>query len=471
MKILLIVPPEKNMIVSNTPSIVDEEQGFFPHLGVMYMASFLRENTDHKVRILDTIVNRYDYKDIERELTKYNPDVVGIPALTFNIIDTLKVAALSKKVNNECKIILGGPHVNLFPNETITQKNIDFLVLGEGEITFTELVDSLNNKTPLKKVKGVVFKEGGKIIKTEPRPLINDLDNLPFPARDLTQYKKYYSLLAKRSPITTMFTSRGCPYKCVFCDRPHLGKVFRARSAENVFEEMKECVRMGIHEIAIYDDTFTVDKKRVNDLCNLIIKNKLDVSWDIRARVDTIDKGLLRLLYKAGCERIHFGVEAGTQKILNNLRKGITIEQVTKAFRWSRQVGITTLAYFIIGSPGETLKEINQTFNFALKIRPDYLHLSAMTPFPGTELYRVGLQKGIIKKDYWKEFASNPSKDFKAPFWTENLSEKQLAHLLIKGYKKFYTRPSYIIKSLLKIRTFEEFKKKAKAGIKVISMR
>ena len=160
----------------------------------------------------------------------------------------------------------------------------------------------------LKNVKGIVFKDRNKVINTGLRPLIMDLDKIPFPARTLTPYKKYSSLFAKRTPITTMETSRGCPYKCIFCDRPHLGKMFRARSPKNVADEIEECVNLGIKEILIYDDTFTINRKRVVDICNEIITRKLDISWDIRARVNTVDSELLNLMKKAGCEKIHYCV-------------------------------------------------------------------------------------------------------------------------------------------------------------------
>jgi radical SAM superfamily enzyme YgiQ (UPF0313 family) len=247
----------------------------------------------------------------------------------------------------------------------------------------------------------LVFIDDDNIINTGNRPLIGDLDSMPFPARDLVPYKKYTSLLATSSVVTTMFTSRGCPYKCSFCDRPHLGSVFRYRSAEDVVAEMEECIRMGIGEILIYDDTFTVNRQRVMDICNLILKKRLKFRWDIRARVNTVDFEMLKLLKKAGCERIHYGVESGNQGILNILKKGITLEQVRKAFRMTKKVGISTLGYFMIGSPSETRETIMQTINFAIEIGADFAHFTITTPFPGTELYRDALKKGLIKTEVW----------------------------------------------------------------------
>ena len=192
----------------------------------------------------------------------------------------------------------------------------------------------------LKKVRGLVFKDGGEVINTGAPPLVDDLDSLPFPARDLTPYMKYYSLIAKTQPVTTMITSRGCPYRCLFCDRPHLGKRFRPRTAMNVVDEMEQCVGMGIREFLIYDDTFTVNRKRVLDICSEIKRRGLGIGWDVRARVDTITPDMLAAMKDAGCDRIHYGVESGSPEIIETLRKGITIEQVRRVFRQTKDAGI-----------------------------------------------------------------------------------------------------------------------------------
>jgi radical SAM superfamily enzyme YgiQ (UPF0313 family) len=268
-----------------------------------------------------------------------------------------------------------------------------------------------------------------------------------------------------------MFTSRGCPYQCAFCDRPHLGKVFRSRSAKNVVDELEECIRMGIEEFLFYDDTFTVNKKRVIDICNDIVERKLNIGWDIRARVDTINEDVIKHLKKAGCQGIHYGIEAGTEKILKALNKGITIDKAKNVFDLTRKYKIPILAYFMIGSPGETKDDIYTTFEVIKKLNPDFVHMTILTPFPGTKIYYEGLEKGIIEKDYWREFARNPSNDFTPPHWGEFFSREELNQLLIEGYQKFYIRPSYVLKSILKVRTLGEFKKKAMAGLKVFGMK
>ncbi|MEW6619424.1 MAG: radical SAM protein [bacterium] len=469
MKILLINPPAKYTLKGNNPSIIDEERGYNPPLGLLYIAGYLEKRTSHQVKILDSQVEGINYDELESKIRQTNPDVVGMTTMTFTLIDVLKTAKLIKNISKEIQIVLGGPHIYIYPNETISFPEIDFLVLGEGEITFAELVDNINDLEKLKNIPGLVFKANGKIYNTGSRDFITNLDELPHPARHLVPYKKYSSLIAKRNPITTMITSRGCPYNCSFCSRPHLGKRFRAHSAKNVILEMKECIKLGINEFLIYDDTFSIDRQRVLDICDEIIKERLDIGWDIRVRVDTVDETMLKKLKQANCERIHYGVEAGTEKILKVLRKGITLTQVEEAFRLTKKIGISTLAYFMIGSPTETKEDILQTLKFAKKLNPDFVHITITTPFPATYIYQKGLEQGIIKRDFWHDFAQNPTENFQPEYWEENLTSAELLELIDYSYKYFYTRPTYILKELLKIKSFGEFKKKVKAGIKVIS--
>jgi len=464
MKVLLINPPTFNMLPTMLPRSIDEARGYNPPLGLLYLAAYLQKNSKHQVEILDCQVEKLDYKQIENKIQEQNPDAIGLTTMTFTLIDVLNIAKITKKINPEIRTILGGPHIDIYPKETIKQSNIDYLVLGEGEKPLKNLLDNINPLNNLHQIKSIVFKDNGEIINTGRAELNQDLDSLPFPARHLTPYQKYSSVLSKVKPITTMFTSRGCPYKCLFCDRPHLGKFFRARSAKNVVDEIEECQKMGIKEILIYDDTFTVNRQRVMDICSEIQKRNLDIHWDVRARVDTVDKKLLEIMKKSGCQRIHYGVEAGTQKILNVLRKGITLEQVEKAFKLSREIKLETLAYFMIGSPTETKKDILKTIKFAKKINPDFTHITITTPFPATDLYRMGLEQKIWPNDHWQKFAENPRANFISPVWEKILSKEELVLLIRKAYRTFYFRPKYLLKRLFKLTSFEELKTKSKAA-------
>lgn len=471
MKILFINPSREHEIVGNNPSIIDEERGVNPPLGILYIAAYLRAHSNHEITIIDAQVEKLSYKALEERIASRHPDIVGLTAMTMTLIDVIKVIGIVKAIDPSIRVVLGGPHVNLFPEETILLPGVDFLVLGEGEKAFKDLVDSIDDQSMLKTVPGIVFRQNKQVVNTEKRPYIGDLNALPFPARDMVPYKNYRSLLTKGEIVTTIFTSRGCPFKCSFCDRPHLGKSFRSRSAKNVVDELEECVKMGISDFLFYDDTFTVVKRRTIEICKEIIRRDLKIVWDIRARVDTVDEEVLDHLKKAGCAGIHYGVEAGTQKILKILNKGITINQVERIFTLTRQKGIDILAYFMIGNPGETRDDILETFRMMKLLNPDFVHLTIFTPFPGTKLYNDGLGSGIIKSDYWKVFSNRPTVGFIPPHWDENFSRQELNELLVKGYKSFYLRPSYILKRIIKLRSFKEFKKKAIAGIKVMIMK
>lgn len=470
MRILLINPPSINEIIGNNPVIVGEERGFNPPLGLLSIAACVEKYTRHSIEVIDCQVEELSCKDLEERIRDNRPDVAGITAMSFTLIDVIEVIQVVKRIAPETVIILGGPHVHIFPEETVKLNDVDCLILGEGEKVFIEVLSALGDNKSMENIKGIVFKKNGKVINTGLRPMIDNLDTLPFPARHLVPYEKYYSILASRAPATTTFTSRGCPFQCTFCDRPHLGKMFRYRSAKNVADEMEECVRMGIYEFLVYDDTFTINKKRVLAICDEIIRRRLDIGWDIRSRVDTIDPEMLRQLSRAGCRGIHYGVEAGTEKILKVLNKKISLSQAGEVFKMTKKEGMQVLAYFMIGCPTETREDILKTFETARSFPIDFMHLTILTPFPATRIYLDGLRNGIIKEDYWKKFAEKPYKRFVPPHWNEIFTKEELFELLKIGYKSFYTRPSYILEGLLKIRTFGELKRKIRAGLKVIGM-
>lgn len=468
MKVLLVNPPQQNMVTNNIPSVVDEERGYNPPLGILYVAAHARANTPHDIAVVDAVVEELDYPRLKARIEAERPQLVGVTATTFTLIDAVKTVSLVKEISPEITVVMGGPHPYIYPVETINLPGVDFLVIGEGEAVFSALLNNIGDRAQLRNIRGLVFRDGDEIVQTGLPPLVDDLDALPFPARDLTPYMKYNSLIAKTQPVTTMITSRGCPYRCLFCDRPHLGKRFRPRSAANVVDEMEECVKMGIREFLIYDDTFTINKKRVLDICRMIKERGLNIGWDVRARVDTVNPEMLAAMKDAGCDRIHYGVEAGTPEIIETLRKGITLEQVRSVFAQTKAAGISILAYFMIGSPGETREQIERSMKLAKELAPDYLHLSITTPFPETDLYKLGFERGVLTEDYWREFAREPREEFVPKVWEEHLTRDELIELLHNGYKEFYLRPGYILKRLMGLRSLSDFKSKAKAGLKVL---
>ena len=471
MNILLINPPRFNEVIANNPEVLESERGFNPPLGLLYLAGYLKKHSEYNVDIIDSQVERLDYTQLKNKIIKKKPDVVGITVMTLTLLDSLQTARIVKSINKSIKVVFGGPHVHLYPEETIKFDHVDFLVLGEGEKNFKILLDNINDIDELTHNKGFVFIHSGKIVNTGVDVLHEDLDSLPFPARELTPYKKYSSLLAKRTPITTIFTSRGCPYKCRFCDRPHLGTRFRAHSADYVVREIQECLKLGIHEFLVYDDTFTIDRNRVIEICKRIVDLKLDVGFDIRSRINTIDEEQLKWLKRANCRGIHYGIEAGTKKILRVLNKGITLNAAKKIIDLTKKYKIQTLSYFMIGSPTETKEDILTTFKVMRWLNTDFTHLTILCPFPGTQIYFDGLEKGIIKSDVWRNFSNNPIRSFIPPYWSENFELPELQELLKQGYQKFYMRGNFIFRKLLSLSSFGEFARKFKAGLKLLFMK
>ncbi|MGB7294723.1 MAG: radical SAM protein [Candidatus Aminicenantales bacterium] len=474
MKVLLVNPPRWNELVGKNPSIIEKHRGFNPPLGLLYLASSLKKSTRFEFEVLDCQPLELTYPQLESVLSRKSFDVVGISAMSFTLLDAFKTAQVVKKVRPGALSILGGTHVHLFPEETIGLDGVDFALMGESEHSLADFLKEWTegSKDPMR-IAGLIFKnKDGRIIKNEIKP-IPDLDGIPFPQRDLLNIRHYSSLLSRGTLCTTIISSRGCPFKCAFCDRP-LSPVtshFRARSAKNVVDEIQECVDLGIKDFLFYDDTFTVSRKRVLAICEEILQRRLRIRWDIRTRVDLVDEEMLRMLKKAGCLAIHYGVEAGNDKILQVIKKGFTISKVKEVFRLTRKLGIETLAYFMIGLPSEEIHDIQDTFDLAKDLRPDYAHFTIFSPYPGTELYYLGLENGIIKTDIWREFARGPREGFKIPVWEENFTREELYGMIVQFYKRFYLKPRYVLSRLRKVRSAGELTRKARAGLSVLGMK
>ena len=439
MKIMLILPPSK-FVLKDKLGITS-----IP-LGLAYLASFV-ERDNHNVRIVDSPTLRYNIQDIKEEIKKFRPHIVGVTATTSSIYDAYNVAKAAKEINPGVKVVIGGPHVTFTAKETLKEcPFIDVVVRGEGEETFRELVNFFESSSEdtwsLEEVKGITFRKDNKIIETDSRSLIKNLDSIPFPAYHLLPMEKY-SLEGKR--FATIITSRGCPFSCIFCSSSRLfGKTWRARSPENVIEEIKLLKnKYGVREIEFLDDTFTLNKKRAEKICELLIKEKLDISWSCSSRVDTIDESLIEKLKKAGCHTIYVGVESGSQKILNIIDKGITLPQIEKTINLIKKVNINSFGSFILGIPGETVKTIKKTINFAKKLNPSFVQFSICTPYPGTKLFEMAKEKGWLLTKDWSKYTIL-DQVMKIP----GMVTTNLNRWLLRAYLSFYLRPKFILDQL-----------------------
>jgi anaerobic magnesium-protoporphyrin IX monomethyl ester cyclase len=485
-KVLLINPPRWHELVGKNPSIIEKHRGFNPPLGLLYLAACIKNRTPFDVTVLDTQPRNLSYEELAAELRELDADVVGVTAMSFTLIDAIKTVRLAKAVLPKARTVLGGTHVHLFPDETIALDGVDYAFMGEAEFAFVEFLKAFSNGVAdresegassiddmLHGIPGLVYRRpSGSVIKNDFVPIF-DLDNVPRPQRCMLDVGAYNSLLSRGALSTILITSRGCPFRCAFCDRPlsPITSKFRVRSAESVLDEIGECVELGIQDILFYDDTFTVDRERVLSICEGILERRYTIRWDMRTRVNLVDATMLALLKRAGCTAVHYGVEAGNDRMLNVIKKGFTVQKVRDVFAMTRKAGIDTLAYFMIGLPTEREEDLADTFALARSLKPDYAHFTIFSPYPGTELYNLGLERGIITSDIWREFARDPQPGFRIPVWEEHFTREQLYKRIVQFYRSFYLRPGYVLKRLTRIRSKAELMRKARAGLSVLGMR
>ncbi len=460
-KILFINPKFQKAIFTPLPDPIERARGKYPPLGLAYLAAVLKQY-NYDVLIYDADLEDSDYRGLISKLKKKQPEIIGITSTSFTFLQAKNTARIAKKILPESKIIVGGPHVSIYPKEVLSNKEFDIAVLGEGEQTIIELIEKIEANQDLKDIKGIAYRKDKMVLQNEARPLIQNLDNLPFPARSLLKNEKYFYPFGKRNPFTTVITSRGCPYNCTFCLRAsgiHFGKQYRTRSPLNVIKELEEIVNnYKIREIFFYDDVFTLNQARIQELCKAIIKHRIDISWNCRTRVDVITPKLLKIMKRAGCERIHYGVESGDPLILKKLRKHISISQIEKAFSWTKENEIESFAYIMLGAPGETPNSIRKTMQLLKKIKSDYVGFFITTLFPGTDLYNDALKKKRLKTDVWKEFTIGKLKDQPLPFLEENFSRTELQKLLKRSYQEFYFRPSFIWQKFKSLTSFTQLR-------------
>ena len=468
-QVLLVIPPESHSIESSLPKGLEAGKGVYPKLGLLYVAAHLDRHGGVTPEIIDCPAERLDYAQLEARLRQRRPDVVGVTTLTFNLIDAWKVIRLAKRIHPHTKVCVGGQHVSLYPQETLELEGVDFVVHGEGERVFTRLVEALRgggSHERLAEIPGLGYHHEGRPLVTPQQDRIDDLDLLPPPARHLIDLSRYDHIAAEGNRLATMQTSRGCPAKCLFCDI-RMTK-FRRRSAENVLDELRYLVSRGVDDIFFVDDTITIDRRRLLEICELIKTSGLEIHFKVSARVDTVKPHVLAALKDAGCYRIHYGVESATPRLLKYLQKQTTPDKIRQAFAWTHEAGIGTFAYCMIGIPTETYAEMMSTVDFAIELDPDYAQFSICTPYPRTALYQSMLESGDVSHDYWREFARNPTEDFRVRFWNSRYSEDELRSFQSEAHRRFYSRLRYLARQARRVRSLGELKSKVKLGARIL---
>ena len=439
MKVLFVNPPQ-------TASKYKFMGVIAPPLGIAYMAGVLQEN-NIDVEILDASAEDMDFKDVEKELLKRKPDLVALTALTPTIGRALETAQVVKETLPDSIVVMGGYHPTFNFIETLEDENVDIVIRGEGEYIMLNLVQALENQSSLHDVKGIVFedKNSKEIVVNPEAPLIQDLDELPFPALNLLPMKKY-RLLAMDTHMTTMITTRGCPMQCSFCSSAAMhGKKIRERSVENIVDEIEYLkTNYDIDTIAFMDDTFTLKKRKVMAICDEILKRNIEIMWGCTSRVDTLDEKLLKKMKEAGCITIFIGVESADQQQLDNMCKNTTIAKIENAFKIAHKLKIRTIASVALGMPGDTKEIMNKTVKFVHKLKPNYAIYSLATPYPGTRFYKEAFEKNLIKiKDWSKYTLITPILE------TIDCSLNDMRKIQAKAFMKFYLRPHYIIRQFL----------------------
>jgi len=441
MKALLVNPP----LSKNFPS-----SSCYPPLGLASLAAFIEENNIN-VGIIDAAIEELSSADCVKRILSSSPDLIGITAMTPIYPQALEIAKLIKQEVNT-PVCLGGPHATFMSDAILSTGYFDFVVRGEGELTLLELCKTFQNGKRFELVKGLSFVKNGKIFNNPPREFIQNLDTLPKIAYHLLPFEKYQSKappgFVRGKPWLTMITSRGCPFACKFCSTSELwGKIWRACSPERVVSDMEEVIsKYNLRSLFFVDDNFTFHKKRIEEICSKIIEKSLRIEFACNCRVDQVDLNLLSKMYDAGCWRIGFGIEAGTQQVLDWYKKKITPESARKAIKLCKEVGISPICYFIIGAPFETEEMIMSTIEFAKELDVDATGFSFLVPFPGTELYEYCLENNLIPQKIWENFSQN------IPLIRSyTMSQENLLGLGKSAYRKFYFRPKFLLRQSVKI--------------------
>ncbi|MHB8108753.1 MAG: B12-binding domain-containing radical SAM protein [Syntrophorhabdaceae bacterium] len=403
-----------------------------------------------EVRIVDAAAENLSVEQTATELGEYKPDVVGISSTTAGIVASGRLARCLKATNDKIITVIGGCHVTALPEETLAEfDDFDVAVIGEGERTFTELLRGIDELGSIPTtLAGTAVRDNGRISVNASRPLIPDLDSLPLPAwgflRGFPAAFRPSPARIKRFPCATVVLARGCPNQCQFCDRSVFGNKVRTYSpgyAINLFKDL--AYNFGVREILIEDDTFIISRKWVKEFCERLIVEKIDITWSCLGRADRVTPEILSLMRKAGCWHISYGIESGDQRILDAMQKGEDLSRMGDAVRWSRQAGLKTKGFFMIGFPGETAESLKLTKELALKLPLDDISVMQLTPFPGSALYKRAAEYGTFEQD-WRRMNTLNTVFVPSGFIREDM-EKVRAEML----GAFYFRPGIVIQKLV----------------------
>src|SRR3989344_1476246 len=435
-------------------------------MGLAYLAAVVREKRKEDIiKILDMAALNYSQEDLINYLNDFKPDLVGISMLTPMYLRTKETMKIVRKtLNEQVKIVIGGPHPTVFFTSCLKDcPDANFLLYGEAEISFVNLLNYLENNLDLSEIKGLVFRKDERIIINPKQEFIQNLDEIPYPARDLLPMEKYRPAPTyfKKLPSYLILASRGCPFRCAFCSKIS-GTKYRAHSIERVINEIKILLdEYGAKDIIFRDDTFTINRSFVFDLCKKIKEDGLNkrMEWSCMTRVNLVDLELLKTMKEAGCWSIHYGVESGNQRLLDLIDKSITIEQIKNAFIWTKEVGIEIKAFFMLGLPTETREESLKTIEFSKELNPDWVQFTITVPYPGTKLFELSKSDPSLISYKWEDYqtwAGWSNKDL--VYVPEGRTQEDLKYLQKYAMRSFYFRRKFIFNQLKNLNSFDRFK-------------
>lgn len=464
-----------DFLLISPPLTVDERYGRrnlgkvggqLPPLGLAYIAAFLRERK-FSVDIIDGAIGDLSEEEILKKIKIQNPKIIGFSAMTFTFH---RAVSFSRKIRTKFPRILtiiGGHHATLLPHQVLSENpSFDLTVYGEGELTAWDIMQKfekhnfdrgkfLKDYSLLETIPGIVFRKLKQTRMNPPRPLISNLDELPYPAWDLLPMDKYLPLPNQylNKPVVHIVANRGCPFQCSFCSANAVfGPKIRSLSPLKLVDMLKYVRdKFGAREISFWDDSLTVNKKWLFEFCRLMVKRKVGVTWSCYARVDCVDREILSWMKKAGCWNIFYGFESGNQELLDRIGKNITLEQIRHANNLTKKAGIEVRASFMIALPGETPEMAQKTIDFAISLDPDYVQFCITTPFPKTRLYEDAKKYGKLSGDFSKYSV------WEAVFVPHGYKNKrEIEKMEKKAVRRFYLRPRYFWGRLRKIRSLRD---------------
>lgn len=461
MRLSFIYPPFHE--IKNQPSIkeVSKNYGVYPPINLAYVAAVAR-HAGHEIQLIDANALGLKKEEILHRVRRFSPDAILFTVTTYLFHQTLGWIRYLKR-NTDAKIIVGGVHVGLYPKETLSHKEIDYGILGDCENTMPRLLDALSEKKQLNKISHIAYRGKGKVIVTGPGEYSNFLKGV-YPTRDLLPNNRYFEFISQRKNFTGLITSRGCPFNCTCCEQASKDH-FWNRDVKDVIEEIEQVYhRFKVREIDFFDPIFTLQKSRTLELCKEIAGLNLDLEFSIRTRTDKVDKELLSALKRAGCKRIYYGIESSDAEVLRRLNKNTNIRQVRRALWLTKKHGIDTFGYFMLGCDGDTLQTIRRTVDFSLRLDLDFAQYNKTTSLAGTEMYNRLMQK--TGDDFWARYTLHKTEpDWILPKLGTSLSDAVVEREIARAYRKFYFRPSYVIRRLAKLRSVDELTRYSKAAL------